>query len=83
MNEMIQNYFSASHCCSLLKPHNITQNHFVPQQSRGVELGVLGLMMAARHNMCNVLFLFSAIKYGRAVNAKHPFVYVQTNQGLS
>lgn len=56
MNKMIENYFSASHCCSLLTPHNISQNHFVPQQSRGIELGVLGLMMAARHNVCDVLF---------------------------
>jgi len=56
MNEMIQNYFSASHCCRLSKPHNITQSHFVPQQSHGVELGVLGIMMDARHNVFNVLF---------------------------
>jgi len=56
MNKMVQNYFSTSHCCSFLKPHNITQNHIVPQQSGGVEFGVLGLMMDARHNVCNVLF---------------------------
>jgi len=56
MNKMIQNYFSTLHCCSVLKPHNITQNHFVPQQSRAVELGVLDLVMDARHNVCEVLF---------------------------
>jgi hypothetical protein len=54
---MIQNYFSALHCCSVLKPHNITQNHFVPQQSHAVELGVLGLVMDARHNVCEMFFV--------------------------